>query len=576
METRMIRQGIRSLPIRTRRLRALSTLLAGAGLVAAACSSGGQELDLDPVQPVTTTAPGEPTTDDVPADTAHTAPPATLSAEIPAAAGEITISADSAQPLDPRLFGTNVPAWLGPDKLSDPAFQAATAALGTTLLRFPGGSWSNSYDWLACEQGDEPGGCFWTWAARPSDYAAFMRSTGLPGMWTASFNGSAEEAAAAVAFFNGDVDDERVIGVDEDGRDWRTVGEWARLRAAGGQPDPAPIRLWEVGNEIYGATSAAGPECADFGWEEVWTCDGVDYVSGDDSHDGYLEFRDAMRAVDPDIAVGAVGVPDSESWGNWGSEVITSAADSLDFYVIHHYGFGGEPDAASALAIPQQAWPDLMEATTASLAGADPSRAVPIAITEYNMVAFQDADNDRLMASALNMLYVADTLGQMAELGVTIANQWNLANGKAANGTDYGMIDADTGARNPQYYALALWTRFGDELLATDVGFSSETELSAYAGRAADGTISVLAINKTNEPTTARLRVGAGAATYTARADVAAADSLDATTVAFNGSNDPSVDLIDPPASDLGEVGPEFDHTFAPYSVTLLRLSPGT
>ena len=102
----------------------------------------------------------------------------------------------------------------------------------------------------------------------------------------------------------------------------------------------------------------------------------------------------------------------------------------------------------------------------------------------------------------------------MATHGVTIANQWNLANGKAANGTDYGMLDADTGDRNPQYYALALWARFGDELLATDVGFSTETELSAYAGRAADGTISVLAINKTGEPTTAHVRIGGGADTY--------------------------------------------------------------
>ncbi len=177
--------------------------------------------------------------------------------------------------------------------------------------------------------------------------------------------------------------------------------------------------------------------------------------------------------------------------------MIAGAGDLLDFYVIHDYGFDGEPDAGAALAIPEQTWPDLMQRATETLAGENPSRAVPIAITEYNMVAFQDSDNDRLMASALNLLYVADTLGQMAEHGVTIANQWNLANGKAANGTDYGMLDADTGSRNPQYYALALWARFGDELLATDVGFSAETELSAYAGRATDGTISVLAINKT-------------------------------------------------------------------------------
>ncbi len=365
-----------------------------------------------------------------------------------AAAGEIAISADSARPLDRRLFGTNVPAWLGPDRLADPAFLASTAALGTTLLRFPGGSWSNGYDWLACERGIEPD-CFATWGARPSDFVALMEATGLPGVWTASFSGTAEEAAAAVAFFNGDVDDERVIGVDEEGRDWQTVGEWARLRAAGGHPDPARIELWEVGNEVYGAKPAAGPDCAPFGWEDVWTCDGTQYIEGDDVHDGYLEFRDAMLAVDPDIEIGAVGLPDGASWGNWGDEVIAGAGDLLDFYVIHSYGFEGEPDASAALAIPEQTWPELTQQATEALAGENPSRTVPIAITEYNMVAFEDADNERLMVSALNLLYVADTLGQMATHGVTIANQWNLANGKAANGTDYGLLDADTGARNP-------------------------------------------------------------------------------------------------------------------------------
>jgi alpha-L-arabinofuranosidase len=551
-------------------------MLSGAALVAAACSGSDEQLDFGPATQVTTTVQGVPVDDSVPDETAQpTAASATPSAQTVAGAGEIVILADSARPLDRRLFGTNVPAWLGPERLSDPTFEAATVALGTTLLRFPGGSWSNGYDWLACEQSVEPD-CFATWAARPSDFVALMEATGLPGVWTASFSGTAEEAAAAVAFFNGDVDDDRVIGVDEDGRDWQTVGEWARLRAEGGHPEPAPIKLWEVGNEVYGAKPSAGPNCASFGWEDVWTCEGTQYVQGDDTHDGYLEFREAMRTVDPEIEVGAVGLPDGTSWGDWGSEVIVGAGDLLDFYVIHHYGFEGDPEAGSALAIPQRTWPDLMQRATETLAAENPARTVPIAITEFNMVAFQDADNDRLMASALNMLYVADTLGQMAEQGVTIANQWNLANGKAANGTDYGMIDADTGIRNPQYYALALWTRFGDELLATDVGFTTETELSAYAGRAEDGTISVLAINKTAEPTTARVRIGGGAATYTARADVAAASSLDATTVTLNGSDDPSVDLTEPPAAARGAVGPEFDHTFAPYSVTLLRLTPGT
>ena len=43
----------------------------------------------------------------------------------------------------------------------------------------------------------------------------------------------------------------------------------------------------------------------------------------------------------------------------------------------------------------------------------------------------------------------------------------------------HGMLDADTNDRYPQYYALALWARLGDELLATDVGFAADTEAAA-------------------------------------------------------------------------------------------------
>ena len=230
---------------------------------------------------------------------------------------------------------------------------------------------------------------------------------------------------------------------------------------------------------------AAGPNCAEFGWEDVWTCDGTQYVEGDEAHDGYLEFRDAMRTVDPDIAVGAVGLFDGESWSSWGNKVIAGTGDLLDFYVIHHYGFGGAPDGGTALAVPEQTWPELMEVATATLAAGNPSRTVPIAITEYNMVAFQDGDNDQLMTRAINLLYIADTIGQMAENGVTIANQWNLANGKA--GQRHGLRHdrhrhGSAATRSAPARAMDL---IGDELLAVDVGIKTDTELNAYAGRPA-------------------------------------------------------------------------------------------
>ncbi len=93
---------------------------------------------------------------------------------------------------------------------------------------------------------------------------------------------------------------------------------------------------------------------------------------------------------------------------------------------------------------------------------------VPIAVTEHNLVAFIDGDDEQLMTKAVNAFYLAETIGQMATNGVTIANQWNLANGRGANGTDYGLIDAQTHQRSPAYYAMALWSRFGDELVEVE------------------------------------------------------------------------------------------------------------
>lgn len=99
-------------------------------------------------------------------------------------------------------------------------------------------------------------------------------------IWTVSINGSAQEAAALVAFFNGAVDDERPIGPDLRGRDWQTVGHWARLRAEVVSQEPFPVRYWEIGNEVYGAKGEVGPNCSEWGWEDVWTCDADEYLRG--------------------------------------------------------------------------------------------------------------------------------------------------------------------------------------------------------------------------------------------------------------------------------------------------------
>lgn len=506
-------------------------------------------------------------------------PPAALTATI-------VVSPAGGNAIDPRLLGSNLPAWLGPARLQDAAFRARTIALGVTVLRLPGGSWSNGYGWLSCElranqPGAEPCGDGWaSWIARPTDFLDFLQATGAQGMWVANPNGTSHEAAALLAFFNSPLTDTAAIGVDVRGTNWYTAGHWAALRAAHGNPDPHPIRLWAVGNEVYAAKPLPGdPHCTAWGWEDFWTCQGAEYVNGVGAgaarHEGYREFRDALRAADPGVEVGAVGSPTPGEYDDWGHEVMAAAAGALDYYDVHAYAYFNPPASmADALAQPPLTWPPLISATRGALVAAG-AAGTPIAVTEHNLFSAQDQDTGQWLTRMVNALFVADTIGQMAVHGVSMANQWALANGRAGNGTEYGLMHEDNGYfRSPQYYAFVLWSRFGGWLLPATANLSPADQLSIYAGRADPRTFSVLAINKTADPITATVRVE-GRRVIGGWADTVAAPSLAAQTATFNGQADPAHDLGDAPSAAVAIVDGAVAHVFPPHSITLIRASAG-
>ncbi|MCB0106555.1 MAG: hypothetical protein KDE53_11620 [Caldilineaceae bacterium] len=508
----------------------------------------------------------------------------------PRADGTITLNATgNARPIDPRIRGTNLPTWLGADRLANGTFRARTAASGVTVIRIPGGSWSNHYGWLSCElRADQPkalpcGDNWGSWAARPTDFIDFLQATATQGMWVVSINSTPEEAAAAVAFFNATPNDSTVIGVDRNGFDWQTAGHWAQLRVDKGNPEPVGVKLWAVGNEVYGGRPASGgAQCAAWGWEDVWSCDGTEYVNGDGTHEGYAAFRTAMRAVDPSIQIGAVGVTPSSDYANWGNEVVAAAGNTMDFYDIHQYGFF-EPPANNGvlLASPQSAWTTIMDNVRSTFANQAGGRAIPVGVTEYNLFSVQDQDNGQVMTRAINALYLADTIGRMVEEGIVIANQWDLANGRAGNGTEYGLMHEDNNYyRTPQYYVFPLWEHFGNTLLPTISTFDAGTELSVYGGQSSADSYSILAINKTAAPlrTTVTINGGTGPAQIRAgTVEQLQGVSLEAQAVTYNGVTDPADDLSDAPPLPLTITAPTnaLTYDFPPYAVTLLRLQVG-
>ncbi len=490
----------------------------------------------------------------------------------------------AATTVDPRMFGTNLPTWLGQTNLENATFRARTAASGISVIRLPGGSYSNSYGWLSCEMRANQtnalacGSGWESYAARPTDFLNFLKATGKQGMWVVSPASTPQEAAAIVAFFNAQTTDTTAIGVDSRGFNWQTSGYWAQLRASHGNASPFGIKLWAFGNEVYGSKPATGGAlCQSYGWEDLWTCDGTEYVNGVNGHAGYTAFRTAMRAVDPTIVVGAVGLPSSSDYTNWGNKVVTAAGTTMDFYDVHQYAYFNPPAShAEALAQPETVWSSIRADLDTAFAAHAGGRQIPTGITEFNLFSVQDQDNGQLMTRAVNALFVADTLGQMIQKGFVMANQWDLANGRAGNGTEYGLMHVDNNwYRSPQYYVYPLWSRFGSQMLPVTNSLNPATQLSVYGGRIDATTVSLLAINKTNASITGTISVdGAGGALNVSggSADVVKAVTLSDQTVTYNNVSNPADNLSNAPSLPLGSTGNAVTYIFVPNSITLLRL----
>ncbi|MBE2221466.1 MAG: hypothetical protein IAF02_08000, partial [Anaerolineae bacterium] len=268
------------------------------------------------------------------------------------------------------------------------------------------------------------------------------------------------------------------------------------------------------------------------------------------------------------------GVPDPSDWSNWGNEVIEEAGDVMDFYIIHKYGFGSsESNIQTMLAEPQGSWQTIKSDIDAAFDQYAGGRRVPIAVTEYNLFAVEGQDTNDRMSQAVNGLYLADTIGQMMKYEFDIANQWDLAHGDNSVPSRYGLMRANNYFRSPQYYVFPLWSRFGSEMLPISSSHNAATQLSVYAGRIDPWTVSVMAINKTGSQITTSIALnGASANLPGGTADVVKANSLNSTTVSFNGSNNPNDGLTNAPPINLGVIPNPMTYTFEPYSVTLLRL----
>ena len=192
----------------------------------------------------------------------------------------------------------------------DPEFLELTRKYAPPILRGPGGNFVSGYH-------------FWHGIGDP-DYRQTFKNPAWHGIETNFFgpdefmslceligsephvvinlgDGIPEEAAAWVEYMNG-----------------AASTAWGAKRAANGHPEPYGVRVWELGNEVYGE------------WQ-VGNCGDAEYARR------YRETAKAMLAADPSIELIANGSEFDfyENCLNWNRTLMKEGGDTLDCISLH-------------------------------------------------------------------------------------------------------------------------------------------------------------------------------------------------------------------------------------------------
>src|SRR6266545_6678531 len=465
----------------------------------------------------------------------------------PPAVVNVTVDATHAiRTIDTRHFGLNAAVW-------DAAFDTPTTIgllteMGNRTLRFPGGSLSDDYHW----QSNTTSTNTWTWATSFDAFAHVATATAADVFITVNYgSGTATEAA-----------------------------EWVRYANV---TKGYGVGYWEIGNENYG------------GWEtdqNVRPHDPSTYATR------FKDYHDRMKAVDPTIKIGAVAITGEDSYANytdhpatnprtgqshngWTPVMLTTLKTlgvTPDFLIYHKYAQNAGQESDALLLQSSRTWigdaADLRRQWTDYLGAAGTN--IELICTENNSIS---SGPGKQTTSLVNGLFRADSFGQILQTEFNALIWWDLRNGQDPNNNnsaslygwrqygDYGVVSG-TNDRYPTFYVgklLKFFARGGDRVVPASSDYSL---LGAYATRRADGSLSVLVINKS--------------AANALNANLALAGyAPDSNAVVYSyGIPQDDAARTGIGSANIGQTnwtgaGTNFSFSFAPYSATVLALQPG-
>lgn len=395
----------------------------------------------------------------------------------------VTLTADTVGKISKYVFGNATAVWIG-NVTGEAKFVKNTQLLNPSLIRFPGGSWSNIFFWNGAPS-DVPDSAYDSsgkrvkfyaisgkndWPTTTDNYYKLRQQTGSQGLITVNYGyaryGLSENPVAQAAHH---------------------AAEWVRY-------DNGRTKFWEIGNEN------AGP------WEVGWKIntktnkDGQpEIITGQLYGQHFRVFADSMRAaaaqVGAKIYIGAqvLHYDGTTSWNSvdrtWNAGVFSEVGDAADFYVMHNY-FGKDAIAQNLLTVASTEPKININFIQQDIAKKKGFQK-PVAITEYNMNS--NSANTTMGRSYINGMQATILFNELIKNNFGLGARWLLATGEDAM---FYLGDNNSLRWQPRpdfYYAYYQQKFTGDHAIAAT---SNNTNILAYASRFASGETGVVIVNK--------------------------------------------------------------------------------
>ncbi|EJY57178.1 alpha-L-arabinofuranosidase-like protein [Alicyclobacillus hesperidum URH17-3-68] len=409
----------------------------------------------------------------------------------PTANATVTVNtASNTGTIPSTAFGINAAVW--DSGFESPTLISLTKALAPDLLRYPGGSISDNYDWQTNTRND--GGY-----VNPDDtfdhFMTFAHNTGAQPIITVNYGtGTPAEAAAWVKYAN--------------------------------VTNHYDVKYWEIGNETYGNGYYNGS-----GWEaddhavQGQPEKGNPGLSPQTYANNAEQYIQQMKAQDPSIKIGAVlTMPYNWPWGatvhgndDWNSTVLKTIGKDIDFVDVHWYPESPGQETDAGLLADTDQIPTMITELRKEIyeyAGSN-AKNVQIFVTETNNTSSTPGQQSN---NLVNALYLADDLTGFVQAGVQNVDWWDLLNsagdgynsptlygqnlfgdeGLLSSGqtSPKGAVEPPADTPLPTYYGYQMVADFakpGDTVLGT---LSSASAIDTHAVKLPNGDLSLMLVNR--------------------------------------------------------------------------------